>query len=107
MPFVWVTGCGRGGWVGISCAWLVVRAEFARSGRGCGERGCDAAGGGAAGGESVATGRGEVPVGLGVTTGMGMTVTGREEGGREGDGGARWHSLRSSSSLGTWLTDSL
>lgn len=43
-----------------------------------------AGGGGAAGGECEATGRGEEPVGLGVTTGMGMTVMGMEE----GDGGA-------------------
>lgn len=81
----------------------MVREEFAWSGRGCGEHGSVAAGGGAAGGESVDTGRGEDLVGLGATTGTGMTVMGMEEGGREGDGGARWHSLRSSSPLGTWL----
>ena len=54
-----------------------------RSGGGCGECGSVAAGG-----ESVATGRGQEPAGLGVTMGMGMTAMGMEEGGREGDGGA-------------------
>ena len=43
-----------------------------------------AAGGGAAGGESVATGSVGEPAGLGVTTGMGMTVMGIDGGGREG-----------------------
>lgn len=62
------------------------RPEAAWSGEGCGECG---SGGGAAGGESVAAGTGGDPVGLGMTTGMGMTAMGTEEGGREGDGDAR------------------
>lgn len=62
-----------------------------------------AAGGGAAGGESVATGRVGEPVGLGVTTGMGMTVMGMEGGGREGGMGTGWCSVRSSSALETLL----
>lgn len=66
---------------------------------GCGERGRVAAGGG----ESVATCRVGEPVGLGVTTGMGMTVMGMEGGGREGGMGTRLLSVRSSSTLETLL----
>lgn len=73
---------------------------MAGSGGGCGECGSVAAGGGAAGGGSAATGRGEDPVGLGVTTGMGMTATGMEE----GEGGARWHWFGAPLLWGTWLT---
>lgn len=90
-------------WFWISCLWLAVTTEFRWSGLGCGERGRVAAGGGAAGGESVARGRVDEPVGLGVTTGMGITVIGMEGGGREGDMGAGRHSMRSSSFLGTLL----
>ena len=67
-----------------------------------------AAGGGAAGGDSVATGKVAEPVGLGVTTGMGITVIGMEGGGREGNTGTGWHSAWSSSALGTllmWFVD--
>lgn len=86
----------------------MVSAEFGWSGLGCGERARVAAGGGAAGGESVATGRVDEPVGLGVTTGMGITVMGMEGGGREGDIGAGRHPMRSYSVLGTllmWFVD--
>lgn len=81
----------------MSCLWLAVSTEV--GGSGLGERGRVATGGGAAGGESVATGRVGEPVGLGVTTGMGMTVMGMEGGGREGGMGAG----RSSSALETLL----
>lgn len=82
---------------------MTVSTELGWSGLGCGERGRVAAGGGAAGGERVATGRVDEPVGLGVTTGMGITVKGMEGGGREGDIGAGRQSVRSSSALGTLL----
>lgn len=81
----------------------MVSTEVGWSGLGCGERGRVAAGGGAAGGQSVATGRVGEPVGLGVTTGMGMTVMGMEGGGREGGMGTARHSVRSSSALETLL----
>lgn len=81
----------------MGCLGSLLRAEKACSGGGCGECGSVAAGG-----ESVATGRGEAPVGLGVTTGMGMTAMGMEEGGSEGDGAA----LLSGTWL-TWFADSL
>lgn len=80
------------------------------SGGGCGECGSAAAGGGATGGESVAIGTGGDPVGLGVTTGMGMTVMGMEEGGREGDSAARGHWCGAPllwGTLLTWFADSL
>lgn len=51
----------------------------------------------------MATGKVGDPVGLGVTTGMGMTVIGTEEGGREGAMGVSWHSVRGSSTLQTLL----
>lgn len=93
--------------MGISCLWLFVSVETGRSGLGCGERGRVAAGGGAAGGESVAPGRVDEPVGLGVTTGMGITVMGMERGGRGGDIGAGRPSARTSSVLGAWLIGSV
>lgn len=95
--------CGWWWWFCISCLWLAVSTEFRCSGLGCGESGRVAAGGAAAGGESVATGRVGEPVGLGVTTGMGMTVMGMEGRGREGGMGAWRHSVWRSSALQTLL----
>lgn len=51
----------------------------------------------------MATGRVGEPVGLGVTTGIGITVMGMEGREKEGGIGAGRHSLRSSSALETLL----
>lgn len=80
--------------------------ELLCSGLGCGEHGNVAAGEGAAGGQSVATGRGDDPAGLGVTTGMEMTEM--LGGGSGGDVGAGPHLLMGSSALRTllmWFVD--
>lgn len=81
----------------------MLNTEVGWSGVGCGERGKAAAGRAAAGEESVVTGRVGEPVGLGVTTGMGMTVMGMEGGGREGCMGAGRHSVWRSSAFETLL----
>lgn len=85
----------------------MVSKELLWSGLGCGEHGNVAAGEGAAGGaggQSVATGRGDDPAGLEVTTGMEMTEM--LGGGSGGDVGAGPHLLMGAlRTLWTWSVD--